>query len=353
MARNSFQHDKQQGVKQAWHKDTEIKETITLDDNWLTTWDIVPVELIENQREVVIDGQTYFQGDKSGLSRLVCSDDKSIKIGQGYNPLTFTPINNVKFLELVRQSIGGTGHKIVSVGSVRNRGRVFLSIELVGMEKFKAAGREFSAFLNFGNGHDKSSVLWANTSNTAVVCDNTFSINLVSVENKASSVNDDDISIRQRHTKNADIKLPEIAKLIDKAIGVQAEFAIELDKLAAIEVDKQDVKCLFAGFVGRNSVADVTKGLSTRASNTVTKLMELHVNGLGNNGRDFADAFNAVTDWYSHFSSGGTNINRQIISSEYGAGLAAKQDFYNIVRNPVKRNEMIVRGNSLLTATAN
>jgi len=349
MARNSFKYDEQWGLAQAWHKDTKVKPVLTLEDNYLTTWDIVPVELIENLKEITLpDGSIAYQGDKSGLSRLVCSDNHAIKIGQGYNPLTFSPINNAKFIELVRQSISGTAHKIVSVGSVRNRGRVFLSIELVGMEKFKAAGREFSAFLNFGNGHDKSSVLWVNTSNTAVVCDNTYSINLVSVENKAVSAGeDDDISIRQRHTKNADIKLPEIAKLVDKAIGVQGEFAIELDKLAEIEIPKTDAKALFAGFIGRNSVAEK---LSTRATNTVDKLLELHVNGRGNNGRDLADAFNAVTDFYSHFSSGGKNINRQIVSSEYGAGLVAKQTFWNIVRNPQKRGELIVRGDALLTA---
>jgi hypothetical protein len=349
MARNSFKYDEQWGLVQAWHNDTKVKPELTLENNYLTTWDIVPVELIENLKEITLpDGSIAYQGDKSGLSRLVCSDNHAIKIGQGYNPLTFSPINNAKFIELVRQSISGTSHKIVSVGSVRNRGRVFLSIELMGMETFKAAGRNFSAYLNFGNGHDKSSVLWVNTSNTAVVCDNTYSINLVSVENKASAENEDDISIRQRHTKNADIKLPEIAKLVDKAIGVQGEFAIELDKLAEIEIVKTDAKALFAGFIGRNSVAEK---LSTRATNTVDKLLELHVNGRGNNGRDLADAFNAVTDFYSHFSSGGKNINRQIVSSEYGSGLVAKQSFWNMVRNPVKRSEMIVRGDALLTAT--
>jgi hypothetical protein len=347
MARNSFKYDEQWGLVQAWHNDTKVKPELTLENNYLTTWDIVPVELIENLKEITLpDGSIAYQGDKSGLSRLVCSDNHAIKIGQGYNPLTFSPINNAKFIELVRQSISGTSHKIVSVGSVRNRGRVFLSIELMGMETFKAAGRNFSAYLNFGNGHDKSSVIWVNTSNTAVVCDNTYSINLVSVENKASAENEDDISIRQRHTKNADIKLPEIAKLVDKAIGVQGEFAIELDKLAEIEIVKTDAKALFAGFIGRNSVAEK---LSTRATNTVDKLLELHVNGRGNNGRDLADAFNAVTDFYSHFSSGGKNINRQIVSSEYGSGLVAKQSFWNMVRNPVKRSEMIVRGDALLT----
>jgi hypothetical protein len=283
---------------------------------------------------------------------LECSDN-GVEIGLPYNPQSFKPINNAEFLNLVRQSIGGTGHKIVSVGSVRNRGRVFLSIELMGMEKFKAAGREFSAFLNFGNGHDKSSVLWVNCSNICSVCDNTFQANLVRVENKAKALNDesDDLNIRHRHTKNANLKLPEIAKLVDAAVGVQAEFQIAMEELSTIEINKQDAKALFAGFIGRNSVADVTKGLSTRASNTVDKLLELHVNGRGNDGNDLSDAFSAVTDWYSHSSSGGTNINRQILSSEFGAGSQAKSEFWDMVRNPNRRNELVTRGDLLLTNT--
>ena len=339
MAHNINQFDKHQATKQAWHGKSEIMPEITLDNNWLTKWELVPVILQK-------------KGVDTKYSILECSDNGE-EIGLPYNPGSFKPINNAEFLELVRQSISGTSHKIVSVGSVRNRGRVFLSIELAGMEKFKAAGREFSAFLNFGNGHDKSSVLWVNCSNICSVCDNTFQANLVRVENKAKAMNDDsdDLNIRQRHTKNANLKLPEIAKLVDAAIGVQAEFQIAMEELSTIAINKQDAKALFAGFIGRNSVADVSKGLSTRASNTVDKLLELHVNGRGNDGNDLSDAFSAITDWYSHNSSGGTNVNRQILSSEFGAGAVAKTEFWDMVRNPSRRNEIVTRGNLLLTNT--
>lgn len=349
MARNSYKYDEQWGLSQAWHNDTKIKQEITLDDNYLRTWDIVPVELIENHKEIILpDGSTAYQGDKSGMSRLVCSDNREIKVGHGYNPLTFKPISNALFLEMVKMSISGTSHKIVSVGSVRNRGRVFLSIELQGMEKFKAAGRDFSAYLNFGNGHDKSSVLWVNTSNTCIVCDNTFTINLISIENKAKGDGTDDLNIRQRHTANAEIKLPEIAKLVDKAVGVQAEFLLEMEKLAQTSFKESDAKALFTGFVTRNSVSD---GLSTRASNTVTRLVELFNSGKGNDGNDLSDVFSAATDYYTHFSSGGTNVQRQIISSEFGSGLTAKQEFWNVVRSPSLRAATITAGDKLLTAT--
>jgi len=270
-------------------------------------------------------------GERLPWVYLRCSDNPALNVGQPYNPATFQPVNNAAFLDMIKQSIGGTSHKVVSVGSLRNRGRVFVAIELAGMEKFQAAGREFGAYLNFGNGHDKSSVLWVNTSNICTVCDNTFTCNLLSVENKAAkAIEDDNLNIRQRHTKNVSLRLPEIAKLVDKAIGVQAEFKLEMDKLAEISIDVSGANRLFAGFIGRN-ITDIKKGLSTRSLNTVAKLGELFVSGKGNRGENLSDAFSAVTDYFSHQSSGGDNMWRQIISSDYGAGNAAKQEFWELV----------------------
>jgi len=329
-------HDKQQGVKVAWHSLTEVKDKITLDDNWLTEWDLRPIPLEKH-------------GKPSKWTILECSDQPDLEIGQPYNPATFKPIDNKAFLELVRDSIAGTEHRIVSVGSVRNRGRVFLSLELNGMEEFESAGRKFSAYLNYGNGHDKSSVLWANTSNTCTVCDNTFGMNLLSVENKKVTSDTDDISLSQRHCKNVIMKLPAMAQLIDKAIGVQAKFKHEFDRLGNFDSTFSKTQSLFAGFIGRNQ-PDTTKAMSTRATNTVDTLLNLFTKGRGNNGRTLADAFSAVTDYYTHASSGnGTNPNRQFLSSEYGSGQSNKVDFWNIVRNPEKLDDTIALGELLFT----
>lgn len=213
MAHRIYKHDKQQGIQQGWHGLTEVRDQITLTNNWLAEWDVVPAVLYK--RALAIGNSPAPQETKWRV--LECPDVPDLEIGAAYNSETFRPITNAEFLGLVRDSITGTDHKIVSVGSVRNRGRVFLSLELQGKEKFTAAGREFSAYLNFGNGHDKSSVLWANTSNTCTVCDNTFSCNLFAIEN-ARRDTWGDLAIRQRHTVNATFRFPAIANLIDKAI---------------------------------------------------------------------------------------------------------------------------------------
>lgn len=343
MADRIFRFDKQQGVEMGWHGKTDIRPDLSLDNNWLTEWDVVPVQMEK-------------RGKPSKWTVLECSDlGDELEVGAPYNPETFQPVSNKDFLQMVKESIGGTSHKVFSAGSVRNRGRVFISIELCGMEKFKAAGREFGAYLNFGNGHDKSSVLWCNTSNICTVCDNTFTFNLFAVENKQSvspqaEKEDDNIAIRQRHTKNVKLRLPEISRLVDKAVGVQAEFQLELDKLHQVEAPIKVVKPLFAGFIGRN-VANVEKGLSTRALNTVNRLTDLYVGGAGNSGRTLADAFQAATDYYTHESSGGENVMRQYLSSEYGAGNVAKVEFWNVVRDNTRRLEVAARGEELLVNT--
>ena len=107
MAHEINQYDRQEGTSQAWHGKTVVKPEITLENNWLTEWELIPVTLQK-------------QGKDTKWTILECSDN-GLEIGQPYNPQTFRPINNAEFLQLVKESIGGTGHKIISLGSVRNQ----------------------------------------------------------------------------------------------------------------------------------------------------------------------------------------------------------------------------------------
>lgn len=346
MADRIFKFDRTQGRTLHWHGKNEIVADLSLDNCCLNDFDLEPIRM-------------PYQDDDGTLEEnhwriLRCTDNHSLKVGAPYNPASFTPVKNADFIQLVRDSIGGTSHIVSSCGSLRNRGRVFISVELIGMEKFKAAGREFAAYLNYGNGHDKSSVLWVNTSNIATVCDNTYTCNLVSVENKAtqgaSQMEDDNLSISKRHTKNLKLRLPALATLIDKAIGVQAEFQLEMDKLAQVSITQADAEKVFAGFLGRR-VEKVETGLYARARNTVDTLTGLFVRGAGNNGDGLDDMFGAVTDYYTHSSSGGDNVMRQVLSSEYGAGQAAKAEFWGLVRDNDRLNATKERGDLLLVNT--
>ncbi len=302
-------YDKQQGIKQAYHGKTEVLENITFENNFLNDWEIEPQTLEAN-------------GVDTGFKILTASDDPSLFIGKPYNDKTYHPIANRKFLDLVQNAVGGAGHTIESVGSFRQRGRVFMSLRLDGLNDFTVGDRDFKAYLNFGNGHDKSSTLWVNTSNVCTICDNSFSINLMQLSN-------DNVSYKVKHTRNADSKLPEIAKLVDAACGVQAIFAEELKAADDKEISEDNAKAWFAAFLNPNAnLTKIHRGeekISTRTKNQHKAMFDLFKNGKGNRGKTEADVFSAVTDYYTHMEGSEKSLSNRIYSSEYGRNSERKR----------------------------
>ena len=332
MAHRIEENDKQEGLKQAWHGLTTIREGMSLDKNWLREWDVVCVP-------VFLEG-----GKRIPFEQIVCSDNPELLIGAPFNPETYKPITNADFLKMIGDAVSGTGHKLTSIGSVRNRGRTFASFEIEKLEAFTAGGRQFMPYLNFGNGHDKSSVLWANTSNICTVCDNTFTFNLFAVENKESQ----GMKLRTRHTVNATARLPEMSKLVGEAIGVQREFAAAFESLATIQVGIDSARKVFAGFVN----APDQSVLTDHSEKVTNRLSELFKSGRGNKGQTRADMFQAVTEFYTHENSRRKDAQAQFMSSEFGDGLRRKHEFWDIVRDESKMEKMEKRGESLLEVVA-
>jgi hypothetical protein len=315
MAHRIEKRDKQQGRQMAWHDLTEIVTNLDLDNNWLRTgWDIEEVPL------------TTPDGVEVPFKILVGSDDKEV-IGKPFAG-TYKPISNNNFLNMIKEATAGIkGMAVESVGSVCNRGRVFVSISLKDSSSYKIGHRQFNEYLNFGNGHDQSSVLWVNNTNICTVCNNTFSYNLT---NKNSQVN-----ARVFHRGDVELKLTNIAEIIDAHIGSQAFFKAEFERLMSESMSVDNARNVFAGWSVRN---DSEKELTTRGLNKVNRITELFVKGAGNTGSNRADAFSAVTDYYTHESTrgGGLNKGNQFVSSEFGLGRAAKDSFWDVIRDGAK-----------------
>ena len=310
MAHKITERDKQQGREMGWHQLTEINTNLGLDNNWLTDWDI-------ERRRLQLDGVD------TEYNILVASDDGQV-IGKPFAD-SYRPITNADFLKLIKDSITGIkGIKVESIGSVCNRGRVFVSLSLKDSSSYKIGDRQFNDFLNFGNGHDQSSVLWANNTNVCTVCNNTFSYNLQN--------NNSEVDVRVFHRGDVELKVSNMAEIIDAHLGCQALYKAEFERLMKIDITPSNARNLFTGWSLRN---DKDKEISTRGLNKVNRMTELFVSGKGNSGKNRADAFSAVTDFYTHEStrSRGANVGSQFVSSEFGLGRMAKQDFWNVIRS--------------------
>ena len=302
--------DKQQGRHMGWHKLTQIEANLNLQKNWLTEWDIQEVQL------QTVDGTEI-------PFRILTGTDDNLPIGKPYAK-TYTPVSNKQFLNMIAEAISGVkGAVVETVGSVCDRGRVFVSISIKGMDKFKVGNREFNDYLNFGNGHDQSCAVWANSSNICTVCANTFGMNL------------DEASVKVKHSKDVVARLENIVEIIDAYAGTQAKFKAEFERLMNEDMKVDEARNLFAGWMIRSSVGNESKDLGPKTLTKVNRLTELIESGKGNSGENRADAFSAVTDYYTHEStrSQGRNVARQVFSSDFGIGRTAKTDFWNVIRN--------------------
>ena len=328
MGHNITNRDQQHGLKQAWHRLTRVKEKIDPNDNYLTSWDVERRTL-----SFEVDGEDV----DSGFDILVGSDDDQL-IGQPMSK-AYKEISNESFMDLVSDAMNRLPKaKLESVGSVSNRGKVFATISLSDHKDYNIGDRKFQDFLNFGNAHDQSSRLWINNTNICTVCENTFNFNLRSNEGLVGSA---------VHRGDVELKLADLTVLVDEFLGTQEDFKTKFDKLLQRRIDLEKAQQLYTGFLTRNNPRERA---SARCLNTVERLGELFTRGAGNRGENYADAFSAVTDYYTHSSTrgGGKNKASQYYSSEHGLGRMNKNAFWTVVNNRELCEKTIQRGKKFL-----
>jgi len=297
--------DIQAGTEMAWHGQTRVVEKVTFEEAF-------PFEI--ERRPLLMANDTPLEG----WSYFHCSDDNAIA-GVPV-PDTYSAITNARFWEIVNNALGGSGAIVESAGTLMDRTRRFATVRLgIDLDEFNVGGRTFKNRLTLLDSIDQSTMLCGINTSVCVVCANTFRL--------AMSDKSGEFRFQLRHTKNLAPKIENMEKAIDAFCGVTGQFQQALATASEIPVTVEDARALFAGWITGSE-----RGISTRSYNVVGRLTELFKAGAGNRGETLLDAFSAVTDYYSHESSGGSDQPnfrlKQSLSSEYGSAAAKKQDFY-------------------------
>jgi len=305
MAAHIENRDVHAGIEQAWHGMTRVVREVTFADAF--PYDIERKPLF-TENGTRFDGYSYF----------LCSDDN--KPAGVPVPDTYSAVTNQRFWEIVQNAVGGTGAIVESAGTIFDRCRRFVTVKLgTDVDNFKVGDRIFKNRFSLLDSIDQSTNLYGVNSSTCVVCANTFAV----VMGDRSG----EFRFKLRHSKNLVPKIENMEKAIDSFIGVTAQFQSALKIANEIPMTAPDARSLFAGWI-----AQETNGLSTRSYNVVGRMTELFGRGAGNKGETVLDAFSAVTDFYSHESSGGADQPnfrwKQTLSSDFGAGAKRKQDFF-------------------------
>lgn len=315
MPANILNRDVQVGLEMAWHGGTKVVDVVNFKDAFPFEIERSPL-FIENGEP--LEGWSYFR----------CNDDN--KPAGVPVPESYTAVSNERFWEIVSNAVGGTGAVVESAGTLFDRCRRFITVKLgTDLDQFNVGERLFKNRFSLLDSIDQSTNLYGVNSSTCVVCSNTFNI----VMGDKSG----EFRFKLRHSKNLVPKIENMEKAIEGFIGVSAQFKKALEIANSVPVKADEARSLFAGW----AVAD-TGGISSRTYNTVGRLTDLFNGGKGNRGETLLDAFSAVTDYYSHESSGGEDQPgfrmKQSLSSEFGAGNRKKQDFFGALFSS-KKNE--------------
>lgn len=296
--------DVQAGIEMAWHKLTRVVEKVTFADAF-------PWEL----KEVPLYVQTGKLTRVPGFKAFVASDDKAL-CGRPMAE-TYTALSNAEFWGVCNDALAGTGAIVESAGTMMDRSRRFLTIKLADDSR-EIGGRKFLARISLVDSIDGSTHFYAVNTSTCVVCANTARMVMGDMTGE--------FRFKLKHTKGMRAKIEGMEAQIESMLGVQAQFNSALEMAANEPLSITGARDLFAGWLG-----DGADSLSTRAVNTVERLVTLHVKGAGNAGETLLDGVSAVTDFYSHESSGGEEKDgfrwKQFQSSEFGSGARAKTDF--------------------------
>ena len=335
MSHGITSRDRQEGRHMGWHNLTQINEALDLKNNWLTKWDIQEVGL-----KTVGDIEVPF--------KILTGTDDNEFIGKPFAG-TYTPVSNKAFLDMIGEAISGVkGAVVESVGSVNNRGRVFVSLSIKGMDKYVIGKREFYDYLSFGNSHDMSTAVWVNGSNTCIVCNNTYDYNLHS--------NSSEVRCKIKHSKDVVVRLDNIVEIVDAYAGQQAKWKAEFNRLMNEPMKEEQARNFYAGFLLRNDNAEHSvRELGPKTFAKVERLTELFTSGRGNNGDDRADCFQGGTEFYSHFSTRGEGKNeaRQAFSSRFGLGKMAKTRLWDSIRDDKTVNSLIATGTKAIKEYVN
>lgn len=332
MAANIQERDIQTGLSQAWHGLTNIVESITKENAGIN----YPMET----RPLFIkktDG-TEIETDHKQIVSL----DDELPIG---NPVSsgYCLIENSRIWDMVQDALLGMKHQIVSVGTVADRSKGFISVKLD--EAFTAASRLTEPLLNLIWGHGGNISLIARSGFTVTVCENTFNVNL---GRKGKEFN-----LSLKHTKNALDRIQNMNEAIQNYAGVVAEFKAAMDSFESVSCDEENARKIIGGVIVPDSFERDSK-VATRTRNTIDRMVTLFEGGAGNKGKNLSDVFNAATDYYSHESSGGDNNRmKQFVSSEFGAGQRMKETFFNVLSNEDELATVKARGEKVMLAIAN
>lgn len=296
--------DFQVGLRQAWHLQTIVRETITADE----FPEIVRVPLTYT----LPSGEVReWQGRTVPVS---ADDGLPVGTASGESYTLFSPREAMGYLGEV---LSGTRYKVESLGMIFDRSRWFVTLDLEELAGVAPAGEAFK--LTASGGLDKSQSPMLNLTHVVAVCANT-----VRMARGGRAL------FSSKLTKGFSSRLEASKAAVSDVVGMARVWNETLRGLEATRTTADESRAVYAADLARSG-ADLK---STRAQGLLDDLIAGFQSGRGNGGRTRLDTLNGFTEVFGQGLVGSTS-RRDLFSrwesAEFGGFSDRKADFAETV----------------------
>jgi phage/plasmid-like protein (TIGR03299 family) len=208
----------------------------------------------------------------------VVRDDNDVALGV-VSP-EYELVQNEDLKTLINPMVSEGMLTIVKQGYLSKGAKVFIQAEV--NQEFQVVGENYKGLITLLNGHTGNASVAIGTTATRVICGNTFSMAYK------------DIGEKFRHSAGVNERVLESTAIIDYVNDAMRKYSEYVETLA-------DTKCTSTQF--KQAVESIYgKPADKLRDSFVDQLNNLFYNGKGNSGKTMYDAFNAVTEYATHYS---------------------------------------------------
>jgi phage/plasmid-like protein (TIGR03299 family) len=208
----------------------------------------------------------------------VVRDDNDVALGV-VSP-EYELVQNEDLKSLINPMVSEGMLTIVKQGYLSKGAKVFIQAEV--NQEFQVVGENYKGLITLLNGHTGNASVAIGTTATRVICGNTFSMAYR------------DIGEKFRHSAGVNERVLESTAIIDYVNDAMRKYSEYVETLV-------DTKCTSTQF--KQAVESIYgKPADKLRDSFVDQLNNLFYNGKGNSGKTMYDAFNAVTEYATHYS---------------------------------------------------
>lgn len=279
--------------------------------------------IMEGNSRIAIDALKTLNIAKIGTHKNIIADMRGIRPdletdehANGLIPLHVTKksyevITNERVYDVISKAFENC--PITSAGTLQALQVFFMSLDIGDNQRKGPRGEVFMQNMTALTSHNGTLGTRFFDSSVRVVCMNTV---------RASLSNRGLLDFTVYHTKGAQAALDKVSNDLEAVMNARNEYFAGLEMLDTISCDVATARNLFIAYtahLAEEKGADISKyEISTQVYNRAEEIGEMFNRGRGNRGANLYDAYNGLTECFTHGQGAGKNASE---SDKFTAGL--------------------------------